>query len=265
VRHPSSAGDRSPGSLGTQGDERVDLRCPPRGNVRGDERDREQLSGNQRVRADISQRDAVEEAPDGLRQCERHRETDGRGDQRQRQALAHDERDHIASVSAHRHPDANLHRASRDRVDNQTIEADARQRERQQRQRHERRRLDASSTAIVRKKDAVRWWTFGGFYANAASASRLKAEGGYLVAPNNLAIKIAREPSDSAILSAIHTIRALDAETLVPEVTTKALEGLKFSACLPPELATRVLQRRMADSDAVRRVLSQPVQLVARP
>ena len=58
--------------------------------------------------------------------------------------------------------------------------------------------LDGSSTAIVRKKDAVRWWTFGGLYANSAIASRLKAERGYTVAPNNLAIKIGGEPSDTA-------------------------------------------------------------------
>jgi ATP-dependent Lhr-like helicase len=123
--------------------------------------------------------------------------------------------------------------------------------------------LDNSSTAIVRKKDGIRWWTFGGLYANAAIAARLKAERGYAVAPNNLAIKIAGEPSDSAIVNTIHAIRALDAETLVPEVTTKAVEGLKFNACLPPELARRVLQRRMADGDAVRRVLAEPAQLVA--
>lgn len=125
--------------------------------------------------------------------------------------------------------------------------------------------LTTSSTAIVRKKDGIRWWTFGGLYANAAIASRLKTERGYAVAPNNLSIKIAGERSDSAIVNAIHTIRALDAETFVPEVTQKALEGLKFSACLPPELASRVLQRRMADSDAVRRVLAEPAQLVALP
>ena len=122
--------------------------------------------------------------------------------------------------------------------------------------------LDAASTAIVRKKDGVRWWTFGGLYANAAIASRLKAEHGYSVAPNNLALKIGGEPSDSAVANAIHTIRALDAETFRPEVTAKALEGLKFSACLPPELASRVLQRRMTDSDAVRRALAEPARLV---
>jgi ATP-dependent Lhr-like helicase len=123
--------------------------------------------------------------------------------------------------------------------------------------------LDPSATAIVRKKDATRWWTFGGLYANAAIAARLTEEHRYAVAPNNLAIKIGGEPSDSAIVNAIQAIRALDAEKLVPNVTTKALEGLKFSACLPPDLATRVLQLRMTDSDAVRRVLAEPAQLVA--
>ena len=81
--------------------------------------------------------------------------------------------------------------------------------------------------------------------------------------PNNLAIKITGEPSDSAVVNAIHAIRTLDAENLLPEVTTKAVEGLKFNECLPPEMATRVLQRRMADVDGARRVLGEAVKLVS--
>lgn len=122
--------------------------------------------------------------------------------------------------------------------------------------------LDGSSTAVVRKKDGVRWWTFGGLYANAAIAAGLKSRYGYATAPNNLSIKIAGESSDSAVVDAIHAMRALDAETLAPEVTAKAIDGLKFSACLPPGLAGRVLQRRMTDTDGVRRVLAEPARLV---
>nr|WP_291980663.1 DEAD/DEAH box helicase [Luteitalea sp.] len=122
--------------------------------------------------------------------------------------------------------------------------------------------LDGTSTAVTRNKNAVQWWTFGGLYANVATAAKLKADLGYAVAPNNLAIKIAGEPSDSAIMNAIHAIRATDAETLVPDVAKKALEGLKFSACLPADLATRVLQQRMADVDGVKRILAEPVTLV---
>jgi ATP-dependent Lhr-like helicase len=123
--------------------------------------------------------------------------------------------------------------------------------------------LDSSSTAIVRSRDAVRWWTFGGLYANAAIGSRVKSERGWAVSSNNLAIKIAGESSDSAIADAVNSIRAREPELLVPDVTPRALEGLKFSACLPEELAARVLQRRMTDTDAVRRVLAEPAKLVA--
>ena len=80
---------------------------------------------------------------------------------------------------------------------------------------------------------------------------------------NNLAIKIAGESSDSAIADAIHAVRALDQETLKPDVTPKALDGLKFSACLPPELATKVLQSRMIDRNAVQRILAEPAKLVS--
>ena len=102
-------------------------------------------------------------------------------------------------------------------------------------------RISNGSTARQRPlcgRKTIRWWTFGGLYANAAIASRLKAD-------------------------AIQTIRKLEPETLVPEVTTEAIEGFKFNDCLPPELAGRVLQLRMTDMDAVRRVLAEPAQLVA--
>jgi ATP-dependent Lhr-like helicase len=123
--------------------------------------------------------------------------------------------------------------------------------------------LDGTSTAIVRRKDGIRWWTFGGLYANAAIASKLKEGSAYSTVPNNLAIKITGEPSDAAFSGAVHAIRGLDADSFLPEVTTKALDGLKFNACLPPALATRVLQQRMTDREGVRQVLAQPAKLVA--
>lgn len=122
--------------------------------------------------------------------------------------------------------------------------------------------LDGASTAIVRRKDGIRWWTFGGLYANAAIASKLKEGRGYSTVPNNLAIKVTGEPSDAAFIDAVHAIRGLDADSFLPEVTAKALDGLKFNACLPPELAARVLQQRMTDREGVRRVLAQPAKVV---
>lgn len=46
---------------------------------------------------------------------------------------------------------------------------------------------------------------------------------------------------------------------LMPEVSPKTLEGLKFNECLPQSLAERVLRQRMSDREGVRRVLAEPV------
>jgi len=122
--------------------------------------------------------------------------------------------------------------------------------------------LEPGSTAVVRSRDGVRWWTFAGLHANAALATHLKARQGYAVAPNNLAIRMPSDRSGMELEAAIRELRATPPETLLPEVSAKALEGLKFSACLPGELAIRVLQMRMTDFPAVRNVLAEPARFV---
>jgi ATP-dependent helicase Lhr and Lhr-like helicase len=125
--------------------------------------------------------------------------------------------------------------------------------------------IESGSTALVRKDDSVRWWTFGGLHANAALAARLKTTHVPAV-PNNLSIRLGDKRSTVDIEAAVRALRDVSAETLWPEVSAKALEGLKFSACLPPDLATRVLQTRMTDFPGIRKVLSEPVRfIVERP
>lgn len=46
---------------------------------------------------------------------------------------------------------------------------------------------------------------------------------------------------------------------VMPHVGDDALDGLKFSACLPKHLAALVLQRRADDPRGARWVLEQPV------
>jgi ATP-dependent Lhr-like helicase len=118
--------------------------------------------------------------------------------------------------------------------------------------------LDAASTAVVRADGQVQWWTFGGLFANAAIASALKADG-YTVAPNNLSIRFKGAVSSAGLERSIATVRAAEPELLVPEVSAKAVEGLKFNVCLPDGLAHRVLQSRMMDVPAVQKVLAEPV------
>ena len=123
--------------------------------------------------------------------------------------------------------------------------------------------LEAGSTAVVRAPDGSRrWWTFGGLHANAALAAWLKGRGGYGVAPNNLSIKLSGDQSTTKVEVALRELRSTSAETLVPEVSDRALEGLKFTACLPEGLARRVLQRRMMDVAGVEKILAEPARLV---
>lgn len=117
--------------------------------------------------------------------------------------------------------------------------------------------LERESTAVVHKKDETRWWTFGGLYANAALAARLRTAG-LVVSPNNLSIKVGGSDSSAEIHAAIENVCRSAPETMVPEVSTKAIDGLKFSECLPADLAERVLQERMRDSNAIRRIQAEP-------
>ena len=51
-------------------------------------------------------------------------------------------------------------------------------------------------------------------------------------------------------------------EAIVPAVNEGARQGLKFSECLPPDLAAGVVQARLADPAGVAAVLRQPLRTV---
>ena len=57
-------------------------------------------------------------------------------------------------------------------------------------------------------------------------------------------------------------MRAEDPSTLQIPVSFEAIEQLKFSACLPIELAKRVLELRLADVHALQKTLTEHVRYV---
>lgn len=58
--------------------------------------------------------------------------------------------------------------------------------------------------------------------------------------------------------------RDLAAKLRRPDIDERALNGLKFSALLPRELAVDTLAARLADFPAAVSVLSEPIRLVIR-
>lgn len=122
--------------------------------------------------------------------------------------------------------------------------------------------LVPGKTAVVTETDGrVRWWTFAGVYANAALAAGLRAHGMAPGRTDNFNIPLDREPS-AAAFEALRDLAGKD-ELWTP-VDDRAVDGLKFNQCLPPDVAERMLSRRMTDREAIRAVLGQDVSRVTR-
>ena len=63
---------------------------------------------------------------------------------------------------------------------------------------------------------------------------------------------------------AIAEIRQHNVTVMRPAVDEAAIDGLKFSDCLPIELATEMLERRLQDPEATRRTLKEHVRFLVQ-
>jgi ATP-dependent Lhr-like helicase len=80
---------------------------------------------------------------------------------------------------------------------------------------------------------------------------------------DGLAITIEGIEDLSVIERAVGEIAARDPSSMAPSVEEEAIEGLKFSKCLPTDLALATLVSRLRDQPAVNVVLSKPVRVVS--
>jgi hypothetical protein len=62
----------------------------------------------------------------------------------------------------------------------------------------------------------------------------------------------------------LETIRQHDVAALRPAVDEAAIDGLKFSECLPNDLAKEMLERRLQEPEATRRILAERVRYVVQ-
>lgn len=116
----------------------------------------------------------------------------------------------------------------------------------------------AGETVLRQESGDLTWWIWAGGRTNATLAAAFPQVADPAARPDNRYLRL-REGTDAALLA-----RAVDAATgnalPAPAVTREALDGLKFSAALPPHLAARTLSERLADPAGARRVLSEPRQ-----
>ena len=122
--------------------------------------------------------------------------------------------------------------------------------------------VDAAGTVIVRDTTgASRWWTFAGLRANTTLGNVIGTLRLPTIREDNLSIRLRDGVGVEELRRRLDAATAEATQEAFP-VTDEAVDSLKFSACLPRELAVRTLRVRGSDPGAVRTCLQEPIRQV---
>ena len=121
-----------------------------------------------------------------------------------------------------------------------------------------------SSVAVQAGGGETEWWTFGGNRGNATLARELARETRNKVSHDSFTLTFHSSLKLQDVEEAIKTIRPQDVTAMYPTVDEAAIDGLKFSECLPNELAIEMLERRLQDTEATRHVLQENVRFIVQ-
>jgi ATP-dependent Lhr-like helicase len=123
--------------------------------------------------------------------------------------------------------------------------------------------LQADSTvAMLAGGGQVEWWTFGGIRPNATLARALAVETSSKVSHDSFTLTLESAIKLQDVERAIEAIRQQDVANMRPAVDEAAIDGLKFSECLPIDLAIQMLERRLQEPLPTRQVLDEHVRFV---
>ncbi|MFJ2156623.1 DEAD/DEAH box helicase [Streptomyces sp. NPDC087856] len=122
--------------------------------------------------------------------------------------------------------------------------------------------VHSDATVVVRggRDTNVRWWTWAGYRANATLAATLTTIADPLQRPTDACIRLREDVTPAEWRKAL--AEAAD-QLCLPVVDPRALNGLKFSAALPPRLAEATLAARLADLSGAAAALSGPTRFTA--
>jgi ATP-dependent Lhr-like helicase len=119
------------------------------------------------------------------------------------------------------------------------------------------------SVVIAGETGRMLWWTFAGAGGNATLATALSDATKSRVIHDSFKLEFVERLSHPDIHRAIEEVRSRDTSKLMPTVDEAALAGLKFSECLPQDLAIHILKMRLRDETAVKTVLSERIRFVS--
>jgi len=113
-----------------------------------------------------------------------------------------------------------------------------------------------SSVVVLGDSGESEWWTFGGNRANATLSRQLAHETSSKVNHDSFTLTFESTVKLQDVERAIGAIRQYDVTDMRPAVDEAAIQGLKFSECLPMDFATRMLEHRLTDVTGTRHILS---------
>jgi len=116
----------------------------------------------------------------------------------------------------------------------------------------------ADSTTLVRQPNGeMHWWTFAGGIANAILAGSVPESLG--AHSDNLSIRFQKS---STVEQVEEALSAITEDTIHTVPNQEAIESLKFSECLSPQLAAEVFLARFNDVEAIYQVLHEQRRVV---
>lgn len=122
----------------------------------------------------------------------------------------------------------------------------------------------AASSIVDDGSPDLRWWTFAGLLANASLSAALERAIGRSTRFDNLAITLPR--SVAITLPTMIAHGELDLRTgPTDKIEARAVEGMKFGDCLPPELIAKVVAARWSDPAGAEAVVAGPIVVTAHP
>jgi ATP-dependent helicase Lhr and Lhr-like helicase len=111
-----------------------------------------------------------------------------------------------------------------------------------------------ASVVLTTANGTTTWWTFGGIKANAMLATEFEN-----AQQDNLSLSFSAKFVPRQIESRVAELRARGASEMRPTIEDDSIRGLKFSECIPTQLAVELLQQRLSDAQASKSILDAPV------
>jgi ATP-dependent Lhr-like helicase len=119
--------------------------------------------------------------------------------------------------------------------------------------------VSADATSLVQQPNGqIRWWTFAGGIANTLLADTLKSHCD--VKSDNLSLTF---PTASSVDTVVELIDGLQPSDVRPIPNSEAMENLKFSECLSPEIAAEVFTTRFDDRAGGTQAIAEQRRVIA--